>query len=277
MPPGEPLRLVAPFEKDARKWERLRWTDLAGTRRFALTSRGEASVGLARVQTYRDVVAGYKHHPEPKRLGADGRPCHRQTVGLLSRRPVVALETVCVGKEAHRLEEVAAGLIAGVDDVQSVYGARPEGTEGTTARRGWAKVAMPALRRLAAEPGGVTALAEAAGLTARHVRYLLSEERTGQKGARERLIAAGADAARRRRGVRIPPRGAAFKSTATADIATLAAFVASAAERVCTSCGAPLAGKRAHARYCGKGCKSRAERERRAETIAGNDHAVAAD
>jgi hypothetical protein len=257
--PADPLRLVAPFEQDARKWERLQWTDLYSGRRFALTSRTEAGIGVARVQTYRDVVTSYQHHPEPKRLGRDGRPCQRRTVGLLSRRPVAVLETVCVGKEAHRLEETAAGLVVAVEEVQTVY---PIACWNST-RDGWTKVALPALRRLTAEPGGVTALADAAGLTAQHVRDVLSGRKHGRTGTRERLIAAGADAVRRCRDERIPQRGPAFRDTTVADLATLAAFAASAPERACRGCGVPLAGKRADARYCGEVCKSRAKRARK--------------
>ncbi len=252
-----PLRLVAPFERDARKWERLRWTDLYSKRRFGLTSRGDAGIGLARVQTYRDVLNAYAHHPEPKRLGPDGRPCHRRTAGLLSRRPVTALETACVGKEAHRLEETAAGLVADVDEVQAAH--------PTPMRDGWARVALPGLRKLTKKPGGIEALANAAGLSPQHVRDMLTGRKQGRRGARARMIRAGADAVRGRRGEPVPPRGPGFKDTPSADLAALAAFVADVMGRVCRGCGVPLTTKRADARYCGKGCKSRAERVRRVE------------
>lgn len=157
-------------------------------------------------------------------------------------------------------------------DVQTVY------RKG--ARDAWTTAALPGLRRLVAEPrgsrssgdrSGVAALADAAGLSPRHVRYLLSGQRAGTRDARHRLVAAGADTLRHRHGLPIPPRGAAFTASTQADLATLAAFAAAAPgrtpERACLACGASLANRRAYTRYCGNGCKSRAARARRAGAV----------
>ena len=73
------------------------------------------------------VAAAYPHHPKPKRVGPDGRPCHRQTAGLLRRRPLRAAGTVCIGKEAHRLED--RGLVADLDELLSATPTRG-GTRG---------------------------------------------------------------------------------------------------------------------------------------------------
>ncbi len=53
--------------------------------------------------------------------------------------------TICVGKEAHRLEE--RDIVTDLDDLVSIY-ADPR-------REPWAVETLPRLRALAAEPGGV--------------------------------------------------------------------------------------------------------------------------
>ena len=63
------------------------------------------------VKTYRDVLADYRTHPEAKSLGPDGQPCHRQTVGLLSRRHVTPIPPLRHrGKEGNRIDEREAGV-----------------------------------------------------------------------------------------------------------------------------------------------------------------------
>lgn len=47
--------------------------------------------------------------------------CGRDTVGLLSRRPVTARTISHTGKEANRLEEAQAGLFRDVDEILTVY------------------------------------------------------------------------------------------------------------------------------------------------------------
>lgn len=62
---------------------------------------------------------------------------------------------------------------------------------------------------------------------------------------------------------RVPLRGTSLKSSGTADLATLAAFASEERGPECLGCGAPLVAKRADARYCQQGCKSRAKRARK--------------
>ncbi len=75
---------------------------------------------MARVKTVADVLADYRVHPEPKRLGPDGQPCDRATVGLLRRRPVTGITIDYVGKESNRLEDVQAGVVHDPKDVLTV-------------------------------------------------------------------------------------------------------------------------------------------------------------
>ncbi len=124
-PPGvdaQHFHLIAPYTKDARQWSKLRWTDVYSGEPYAITTRDVVSgEGIARVQSYRGVIARYRVHSEAKSLGPDGLPCGKRTVGLLERRPVVLGELVHFGKETNRLEEVEQGLVHDWDEVQLVF------------------------------------------------------------------------------------------------------------------------------------------------------------
>src|SRR5665213_370325 len=86
---GDPFRLIAPYELNARKWEEIEWIDVhnpkAGPHRIAT---GDGRPGVARIDTFLDVVDRYETHPESKALNPGGQPCGRSTVGLLKRRHV---------------------------------------------------------------------------------------------------------------------------------------------------------------------------------------------
>lgn len=111
-----------PYTRDARQWSKLRWTDVYSGETFATTTRSQGlDERTARVQSYSDVIARYRTHPESKSLGPDGSPCGQRTVGLLRRRPVVLGELVHIGKETNRLEEVEQGLVHDWNEVQLVF------------------------------------------------------------------------------------------------------------------------------------------------------------
>jgi hypothetical protein len=71
--------------------------------------------------SYGDLIAAHPFHSEAKSQGPDGLPCHRRTIGLLGRPPVVAPETVVIGKEANELEQVETGIIDEIEEVQTIY------------------------------------------------------------------------------------------------------------------------------------------------------------
>ena len=137
----ERFQLVAPYEPDPRRWLGMPWLDRYSAQTYRITTTGHHGTRrAARVQTYGDVIEAYEHHPEAKCAGADGRPCDRQTVGLLQRRHVRMESIAYIGKESNSLEEVQAGLI---HDEKNVY------TDYTDPRRGyWDRVVVPALRKL---------------------------------------------------------------------------------------------------------------------------------
>jgi hypothetical protein len=111
----QPIRPIAPYEPDPRKWRRLQWVDLH-TGRPVRPYWGRKTAGLATslvpVQTYRDVLTRHVTHPEAKAAGPDGLPCGPYTTGELYRLNVQIDGAVHIGKESHELEEVQAGLVS---------------------------------------------------------------------------------------------------------------------------------------------------------------------
>ncbi len=139
--PGGPGRLVAPYQRDGSTWTEQVWVDLhdpagPGYRLSTAPTDGSeppsaagqygrrtAQPGRAIAQTYRDVLAQHYRHPEPKFLGPIGQPCTPHTRGLLSRRPTAVYATRLIGKEANRVEEMDAGLLAA--DPTQIYAEPP--------------------------------------------------------------------------------------------------------------------------------------------------------
>ena len=137
--PGEPFRLVAPWQPDPRRWTAMRWTDVhhPSEDTYRITTQwGRAS--QPRVDTYGDMAARYFTHPEAKALGPDGAPCSRQTVGLLDRRVVTAGAIVLIGKESNRLDERASGELSADDLDQRLVRYDDEDT--------WYRICLPKLR-----------------------------------------------------------------------------------------------------------------------------------
>jgi hypothetical protein len=107
--------LVTRFERDPRKWARLRWVNVYDPERTYSIRAGRAHSTPGRavvvVNTYRDVLAEYRVHPEAKSLGPDGQRCDKQTVGLLGRRHVTPiLPRRHRGKEGHWIDQREAGV-----------------------------------------------------------------------------------------------------------------------------------------------------------------------
>jgi hypothetical protein len=116
------FQLMAPYEKDPRRWLELPWINRYDGKEFAITTVGDTGGPcIARVRTYADVLAAYGTHPEVKSCGPYGEPCGRNSVGLLRPRPVQALWVRAIGKESNKLDEVDVGLEHEWDDVRNVY------------------------------------------------------------------------------------------------------------------------------------------------------------
>jgi hypothetical protein len=168
---------VAPYETDPDKWELGEWTDVhhpeSGT--YRITTR-DGRPGMARVDTFRDVLAKYESHPEAKSLGSDGRPCDRATVGLLQRRSVTVGTITVIGKESNRLEERLRGEV-GVDELDERITTYEDHDV-------WYRIVLPALRL-----NRISVIAEAVGISERRVRDILAGRVLPHRSHRETLRA----------------------------------------------------------------------------------------
>jgi hypothetical protein len=144
LPPGvdpDRFHLIAPYEADSRQWLRNTWIDQYSGNDYKITTTGHhGDRHTASVKTYDDVLREYAIHPESKCADANGKPCVKQTEGLLQRRHVRIDEIKYVGKESNSLEEVEADLIHSPENVYTIY---------TDPRRDeWQTKILPALRKL---------------------------------------------------------------------------------------------------------------------------------
>jgi DNA polymerase type B, organellar and viral len=117
----EKFQLIAAYDRDPRKWLRLRWINRYTGKVHPITTHDLGDSNVARVKSYADVLEEYATHPEPKSADATGKPCGRGTTGLLYRQPVHAGSIYYVGKESNFLEDVEYGLLHDLDDVQQKY------------------------------------------------------------------------------------------------------------------------------------------------------------
>jgi hypothetical protein len=72
-------RLLAPFERDPRKWLQLDWRDEYSKNPTRITTGERLHPRMSVVQSMRNVVEEYGAHPEAKSLGPGGRPCTSST------------------------------------------------------------------------------------------------------------------------------------------------------------------------------------------------------
>lgn len=105
------FHLIAPYERDNRRWGALPWRDVHSGEYFAISTMLSQAEGVVRVQSFRHVFERFRSHPEPKSADAEGRPCLRHTCGLLQRRHAHVDAIKYVGKETNQLEEVEAGMV----------------------------------------------------------------------------------------------------------------------------------------------------------------------
>jgi hypothetical protein len=116
------FHLIAPYEKDARRWERMQWIDQYSGKRYRITASGpHGSRRVARVKSYGDVLREYEFHPEAKCADSTGATCSKQTVGLLCRRHIRVDGLDYIGKESNLLEEVEEQSLLDGSEVYSKY------------------------------------------------------------------------------------------------------------------------------------------------------------
>jgi hypothetical protein len=138
---AERFHLIGPYEADSREWLRNTWIDQYSGENYRITTTGHhGDRHTARVKTYGDVLREYEVHPESKCADAAGKPCGKQTVGLLQRRHVRIDQIKYIGKESNSLEEVEAGLHHSPENVYTEY--------LDLRRDEWQTKILPALRKL---------------------------------------------------------------------------------------------------------------------------------
>ncbi|GEM_PF-183446 len=131
-PPGvdrNRFSLVGPYETDPERWGERTYIDRYSGSTYRITPNLDYEAmafspereRTAEVVTYRELLRDYRTHPEAKRLGPDGRPCTRETVGLLSPRRVRVGRITHIGKESNELEARESGEITDIDEVQNIY------------------------------------------------------------------------------------------------------------------------------------------------------------
>jgi hypothetical protein len=109
------------------------------------------------------VLIEYEYHPEAKCADADGKPCGKQTVGLLQRRHIGIDEIKYIGKESNSLEEVESGFNPAEENVYAYF---PD-----PRRDEWSTKILPALKKVS-----LSQLARLSGMS----RSTLSEIRAGR-------------------------------------------------------------------------------------------------
>jgi hypothetical protein len=95
---GAPCTLLAPFEKDSRRWRKMPYVNIHDGTVCTL----EPPVQPVLPQTFDLVFAQYNEHLEAKSLAPDGTLCKPDTQGLLQRYPVTATSFHHIGKETER-------------------------------------------------------------------------------------------------------------------------------------------------------------------------------
>jgi hypothetical protein len=168
-PPGvdpERFHLIAPYESNPKQWLTMQWIDQYSGKTYGITTEGHHGTRhAARVKTYGDVLTDYEFHPESKCADANGKPCGKQTIGLLQRRHIRIDQIKYIGKESNSLEEVEAGLIHSPENVYTEY-VDPRRDEWETKYR-------PVLK----QPGVLEPVRKETGLS----RRMLIDTRTGKR------------------------------------------------------------------------------------------------
>ncbi len=151
------------------------WIDQYSGNDYKITTTGHyGDRHTARVKTYGEVLREYEIHPESKCADASGKPCAKQTIGLLQRRHVQIDEIIPIGKESNSLEEVEAGLSHSAENVYTVY---PD-----PRRDEWQTKILPALRKIP-----VPVLRKMSGLSPTTIKDTLAGRSRPYPKNRERL------------------------------------------------------------------------------------------
>lgn len=137
----ERFHLIAPYDRDPKKWLKKDWIDEYSGNEYRIRTWGHhGDRNTARVKTYGELLEEYEFHPESKCADARGKPCGKQTIGLLQRRHVRIDLLKFIGKESNSLENVESGLEHSENAVYTEYDDQK--------RDEWATKILPALKKV---------------------------------------------------------------------------------------------------------------------------------
>jgi hypothetical protein len=137
----ERFHLIAPYTSEPQQWVEMLWIDQYSGKRYRITTAGHhGNRKTARVKTYGDVIREYEFHPESKCADEKGKPCNKQTFGMLQRRHVRIDQVKYIGKESNSLEDVESGL---AHSEKMVYTEYPD-----PRRDEWQTKIVPALKTI---------------------------------------------------------------------------------------------------------------------------------
>lgn len=179
------FQLIAPYESDRGKWLGMSWRDkysTTGQTYTATTSDHDPNPKTVRIQSYRDVLAEYRVHPEPKSLAPDGGRSGWHADGLLRRRHVTAVRIVHIGKEANELDEIQSGT---VHDTNEVLNEHINGHE-------WREYVLPVLATMSRDE------LRALGISGSQIKQIRSASFSPLASRTVRLTAAAGDHARQK-------------------------------------------------------------------------------
>jgi hypothetical protein len=118
--------LILPYERNPKKWEHATATARNAPAETLCITTGIPGARAPSVRSFRDLFGEYRHSDERKMLGPGGEIADKDTIGLLSRRTVIAAGApASIGKESNYLELGIVRLLASEDDYLNEYG-RPE-------------------------------------------------------------------------------------------------------------------------------------------------------
>jgi hypothetical protein len=138
--------------------------------------------GTVRIQSYRDVLAEYRVHPEPKSRAPDGSRSGWHSIGLLQRRSVEAVRVVHIGKEANELDETQARAVHDLDEVLNQHVTSDE----------WSDFVLPVLAKM------TRAQRRALGLSGSNVSAVRAGTYNPTRRTKGRLTSAAGEFARAR-------------------------------------------------------------------------------
>jgi hypothetical protein len=101
-PDQRDMRLIAPFERDPRKWPNLAVIDMHDGQQYQVTTDIDRAVPgrVILVKSYQQVISDYVSHPETKYDAANGEPCSSDTRGILRPCHINALAYQHITKDS---------------------------------------------------------------------------------------------------------------------------------------------------------------------------------